>query len=244
MIAKIEDKTAEKQLGWNTRIELATRNLIIFVTLTLLMMSFFVGAGCARIFNQFENIIGEQSHFSFKIRYIIVGLITLLASLPISIFTVFPYIFMKRAARIKTYIFISSAFILAYVIACIAVMISYENIYGYSNPYITASYAVIGTGISIVMISKVLLWREVKKQWKMRKAFEYLREEKIFETASEKQNKLVSERDELIKLSVEKDNLEQHVIDNVNSMNGNPIKKKHLSKLWKRKALAKELKSK
>lgn len=240
MIARVKDKTQDLQLAWNTKIEFASRILIIFVTIAILLMSFFVGAGFAKIYDQFHDIIGDFPHSELKKHYIKVGSIVLAIMLPISILVAIPYVFMKNPATIKIFIIISFVVITAYSVGTVSVMVHYERIYEFTNPYIKSSYWVIGIGYVIIVISKVFLWREIKKQFKMRKNFEYLNEEREFKKISERQKNIIDDRDRLLKDGIELEDVDQYIIDNANETAGNTIKKKHFSRIWKRRAKIKE----
>ncbi|QHX35811.1 hypothetical protein STIUS_v1c02570 [Spiroplasma sp. TIUS-1] len=240
MIVRVEDKTNNLRVSWNTKIEVACRVLIITVTIAILLMSFFVGAGFAKIYDQFYNLIGEIAHEDLKGHYIKMGSIALIIFLPLSILISFPYIFMKNPNTIRIFILISLFIVISYVVSVFSIMLHFEKTYEFTNPYIKASYWVIGIGGLIILVSKVFLWREIKKQFKIKKTFEYLNEEKEFIKISKKQQDIVIKRDQLLKDGIELEDVEQHILDNANEISGNTIKKKHLSSVWEKKAKAKE----
>ncbi|AHF57479.1 hypothetical protein [Spiroplasma eriocheiris] len=215
MIGKVSTKREELALQWNTRIEVATRLLILGFSVLGMFMGFFLAAGCAMSFNYIKNITGLITHQAFETQYIIAGVIGLIISLFFFAFIGVPYLRLRRATSFKPWIITSTVFTLFYYLFGIVVIFYFWTQYNYHNNYLII--ALIGFIICplVIIICYALLWREVGKQWKLRKVAEYLQDEKSFRVKDEKLKRLEQERLTLIEQETYKYEQEKLKLENL-----------------------------
>ncbi|WP_338965453.1 hypothetical protein [Spiroplasma endosymbiont of Sarcophaga carnaria] len=83
------------------------------------------------------------------------------------------------------------------------------------NNYFIVAFTLISVCILVIFPSYVLLWREVKKQWILRKKFEYLTDETKIKKVETKLVTLEQERQHLVELETIKYNKEKYNLNNL-----------------------------
>ncbi|WP_338965451.1 hypothetical protein [Spiroplasma endosymbiont of Sarcophaga carnaria] len=125
MLTKISSKRDELALQWNTRVEVATRLLIIGFSILGTFMGYFISAGCAMAYNNIKNLTGVILHRTYEIHYIIAVVIGLVCAFFFFCFIGLPYLKLKRAASFKSWIIISTVFAIIYYTVCFILTVTY-----------------------------------------------------------------------------------------------------------------------
>ncbi|WP_419334856.1 hypothetical protein [Spiroplasma endosymbiont of Sarcophaga variegata] len=215
MLTKISSKRDELALQWNTRVEVATRLLIIGFSILGTFMGYFISAGCAMAYNNIKNLTGVILHRTYEIHYIIAVVIGLVCAFFFFCFIGLPYLKLKRAASFKSWIIISTVFAIIYYTVCFILTVTYIGMFNTINNYFIVAFTLISVCILVIFPSYVLLWREVKKQWILRKKFEYLTDETKIKKVETKLVTLEQERQHLVELETIKYNKEKYNLNNL-----------------------------
>ncbi|PQP78255.1 hypothetical protein C6B38_07045 [Spiroplasma sp. ChiS] len=222
MLTKISSKRDELALQWNTRIEVAARLLVLSFSILGTFMGYFIGAGCAMAYNNIKNLTGVISHRTYELHYIIAGIAGFICAVFFFCFIGLPYLKLKKATSFKSWIIISTIFATIYYITCFALAIIFINMFNTINNYFIVVFTLLIICLVVIFSSYFSLWREVKKQWILRKKFEYLADEEQMKKVETKLATLELQRERLVELETIKYNKEKYSLNNLKE------KKKHI----------------
>ncbi|ALA97433.1 hypothetical protein SKUN_00538 [Spiroplasma kunkelii CR2-3x] len=221
MLTKISSKRDELALQWNTGIEVAARLLVISFSILGTSMGYFISAGCAMAYNNIKNLTGVISHRTYELHYIIAGIVALICACFFFCFIGFPYVKLKKAASFKSWIIISSIFAIIYYTTCFTLAVIFMNMFNTMNNYFIVGFTLIIICFLVIFLSYFLLWREVKKQWILRKKFEYLADEEQMKQVETKLATLELRRQRLVELEMIKYNKEKYSLNHLKEKNKN-----------------------
>ncbi|AGM25896.1 hypothetical protein SSYRP_v1c03000 [Spiroplasma syrphidicola EA-1] len=228
MIGKVADKRAGLALQWNTKTEIMARLLIFAFSFLAMIMGYFVAAGCAMAYNHLKDVIGAMDHGAYKINYIIGGVCGLIVGIFFFVFIGIPAIKVRRAESVKPWIILATIFNSSYYVLTFSLLASFAIIYHNFNQYFLTAVIILPLCCLITFVMYFFFWREVKKQWKMRKGFEYLAEEKSFQANEAKLEELERRRQILYQAEVIKHQHDKHSLNEQANQKNHVLQQKHV----------------